>query len=751
MPSQPLTTVNWIISTTVSATDYNLVPMPITSDFLESLKGSEWASQAHPALKRCNSFTFAKRGFSSSIGYLAFDANTIVGSTTIGAVIKAMLDNRTTVRLTQQYINEAGAISEYYAYQLYAHEAEVFHSQNGGMSVVVLKLVDNRYYAPILAPIRNSTHSFTTYSSDARAVDLFYTGFNGPDWESSSPAEYPTIYEQLCYWLPAFKGWAVTIPNTSPLTGAGISVSPQSETAYGCFRRLIEHCYSTTFCDLQINSADGDATVVTNVPAPSDIAAYGDSSVSCGYYKYKADISTTKYEVLFPLNRKSVWNTETVNSSFRLRFLSPYMQQTRAPSAAYLAYYPDGVPSSTDECISIISNDDVVPDRESSKASGPVGASISVADKYDFDYTTLATVGDAVVAKYIANSKAFSGFQAKTLLGFADPYTYGSVPNLICGARFLLQDVPTTELFWGVRFQVRETEGLPYCGPAEQLDAQSPINANLHLRQLGEQAFEELEQPYSSWSGHSEFKLYGHATYSGGAYNPVSSTTCDVIYGIGEAKLSHIRLDENTSETDSLAAGESHVLVKSRGMVVSESFVCYQTNDGVYRPTTNPSLRVAAVQTRWNTAVSPAAATASTDMHQKFLSPYFGESIATTGNITAATNVLAFDRHSFRVFEKTGADNYTKSEFATTFSDNPVMAFITDANRVCLGKTAGAISDGGSGTVNLYTNTSTQVTYGPSSTAVTVSATSLFGAVSSGKWVIMVEISEAWYIINADC
>jgi hypothetical protein len=745
---------HWLVSFTISSVTYTLSVAPVTSLMKESIAATQslWAKQLLPAIERCNSFTYAKRGFSSSIGYLAFDLRQIdVSGTAYGTLLQLALDNRSLMTLTMRYQTDSGII-DFPFYRLYGHEIEVFHTQFGNGELGILKLVDNRYYGDVLAPVRNSTHSFSTYNSDARAKDLFYTAFNGPDWESSTPAETPSLYEQASYWLPSFRNWTVTIPNSAPLTNQGVPVSPQSTTAYQAFQQIIEEPYSSsTFCDFQINSADGHATVVTNVPLPTNQNTYG-PYISNGYFCYKSNGSSALFEVLFPLNRKNVWNTETVNSSFRIRYQSPYTQPTRVPSAAYLAYYPDGVPSGTTECISIISDVVAVPDREATKASGPVGTDLANADKYDFDYTGLAAIGDAEVDKYLANNKAYSFFQSQTYIGFRDSYTYGLTPALICGARYIWNEELSTEMFWGVRFQVREQDnGLPICGVAERIEAKQPIDAILNKRQLGEQAFEELQLPYTSWADRTEFKLFGHSTYSGGDYTPVSTITCDALCGIGEAKLVHGRLDEDTSEVNTLGISENHVGVKSRDMIVGVNFVGYQMDDGWYRPIDQPSIRVAGVQTRWNTAVSPSVATASSNMHMKFLSPYFGETVATTGNITDPTPILAFDRHVFRVYDKDVQDNQIKSAFATTHCVNPSIAFITSANRVMLAKTTSDVASEDDGVCDIYTGTpgsESPVTYGPSSTRVSVTAWNHSeSTIPDDTWVMVVEISESWYII----
>ena len=150
----------------------------------------------------------------------------------------------------------------------------------------------------------------------------------------------------------------------------------------------------------------------------------------------------------------------------------------------------------------------------------------------------------------------------------------------------------------------------------------------------------------------------GYSTYSAGSYTPSSTTSCDALYGIGEAKVVHARLDENTGETNSLGISESHVLVKSRDLIVGVNFVGYQMQDGHYRPIDQPSIRCGSVLTRWDTAVVPTAATSTTDMHQKFLSPYFKQTLTRDGNITDPTPLIFFDRQSFRVFDVGSTDDY---------------------------------------------------------------------------------------------
>src|SRR5690606_615035 len=136
-------------------------------------------------------------------------------------------------------------------------------------------------------------------------------------------------------------------------------------------------------------------------------------------------------------------------------------------------------------------------------------------------------------------SKAYSLFQSKVINGYADPYSYGSFPGLISGARFTWHawDI-STELFFSTRLEVRERPGQPPfvgCGepcadPFKQIPSPSPEDANLDKRQLGEQAFEELTIPYSSWTGHTKVCIYGHSIYSGGDdFTPVSEADCDAL------------------------------------------------------------------------------------------------------------------------------------------------------------------------------------------------------------------------------
>jgi hypothetical protein len=280
------------------------------------------------------------------------------------------------------------------------------------------------------------------------------------------------------------------------------------------------------------------------------------------------------------------------------------------------------------------------------------------------------------------------------------------------------------------------------------------VDSTISYRQLGEQAFEELAIPYTSWTGHTEVKIYGHATYDSGTvdYIPVGTATCDAIYGMGEAKLEHVRLDEDTSEVNSLGVTEVHALVKSRDLVVMSDFVGVKTNDGTYRPIVQPSLRVTALPIRWATTVSPSVASTDTDMHVKFLSPYFNQTSSTTGMITDPTCLLGLDRKTFRVFDIDAADSQLSDALATAHANIPTLSFITSANSVRLAKTTEVIETETSGNVRIYdgvAGSEAEVVHGAGSgTPINITAYNHSTSdIESGVWVMIVEINDYWYII----
>lgn len=64
-----------------------------------------------------------------------------------------------------------------------------------------------------------------------------------------------------------------------------------------------------------------------------------------------------------------------------------------------------------------------------------------------------------------------------------------------------------------------------------------------------------------------------------------------------------------------------------------------------------------------------------------------------------------------------------------------------------IGKTAGAISKGASGTVNVYNGTAGS----EASSGSAITAYNAFGDVGAGKWVAAAQINGQWYLIAAEC
>src|SRR5690606_27917788 len=119
--------VSWYIDVALAIGTVRLSVMPITRELWESISNmrSPWANDALNELRCCNVFTFAKRGFSSSIGYLAFDLSQPIQDATYESVLKAALDEQARITFVMSYSQEQ--VAEYTIGGLYGASLRVVY------------------------------------------------------------------------------------------------------------------------------------------------------------------------------------------------------------------------------------------------------------------------------------------------------------------------------------------------------------------------------------------------------------------------------------------------------------------------------------------------------------------------------------------------------------------------------------------------------------------------------------------------
>jgi hypothetical protein len=676
-------------TTTVSGTsaDYGYCAIPpdgVIGPLTQAMqRGESWAAAALQTIQeRCNSFTYAAKGFSSSIGYLVFDS-------TAENFLLALQNRRDPCTLyMRQYdgIISAEGVSDSGIAIPKLYVADLQRIVCGGVALSIVKLVDVRYWAPVLAPMRTITVATVPSGITAYTREAFYSGTYGGDWNSTGQSDTyeVSVRQQLAYYWPAFRdNWT---PNfgalSSPFTGSSIQVYPDAESPWDiCKRALYDVSSAGSYADLYVDSS-GNPQIGVITPRPTDFFPSQESEDSFVAQTRRANLLTgpttvTSYEVLFQLPGGQVYDLVSVPADFAVVQISPYLNPARNPYSTYVAYYPLGAPSAGQEVIQVHSDSTAVPKRKSGTTDGPQAADNQAQfDDWDFDWAALRTLGDADYLKCIDQTAMLSRTNYRRRIGFDTGvlpvlHTDYGYQNEISVLRWAdTGSGPYTEYFYTVRPVISEGDGLPIVHPWQ---GNSPeYFAKLTKR---ETFVEELDRNTSSWGSSDEtnLKIYGKAD----AYGVLqSSITCQATYGVGEAHLTYRRMD-GFDESGTRGVPENHVPTFTRDLLVSETFYGIRRGDGLYHAINQPNLRVGSVKFKEGGDGTVTEYTTDPNIQVRVQAPTDTEVTDATATLTHPTPVIVFDDNVFSVIEKQARSNDMDSDIGSTLlPQRPYAAFV---------------------------------------------------------------------------